>query len=294
MESLKEQLKFTRIFAPQDGLVVYPGSSSFRNDTLIEEGVTVRQRQELIKLPDTSTMLVDVKVHETFVNQVTPGLLAYVTIDSLPENRFVASVRRIAPLPDAASRYYNPNLKVYSTEVVIEESLPDIKPGVSAHVEIVITNLQDVISIPLQAVTTHKGGQVVYVAGHAAPVPVEIGHNNDRFVQIKSGLEAGQRVLLSPPLGESGQPATGTAVSSDEIEAAKSRINQHPVEPAKGAISKRGGSPSSAKPPPVPKPPKETSGSNKPDKPVKDSSGSPKPPKSPKPVSFPSSSNSGR
>jgi HlyD family secretion protein len=294
MESLKEQLKFTKIFAPQDGLVVYPGSSSFRNDTLIEEGVSVRQRQELIKLPDTSTMLVDVKVHETFVNQVTPGLLAYVTIDSLPESRFIASVRRVAPLPDAASRYYNPNLKVYSTEVVIEEPLPDIKPGVSAHVEIVITNLQDVISIPLQAVTTHKGGQVVYVAGRSTPVPVEIGYNNDRFVQIKSGLEAGQRVLLSPPLGDSGQPAAGSAVSSDEIEAAKSKLGQQNGEPAKGAVSRREGSPSSSKPPPAPKPAKESSGAGKPDKPAKDSSGSNKPPKPPKPVLFPSSNNSGR
>lgn len=300
MESLREQLKLTKIFAPQDGLVVYPGSSSYRSDQLIEEGVAVRERQELIKLPDTSTMLVDVKVHETFINNITPGLLAYVTIDSLPESRFLASVRRVAPLPDAASRYYNPNLKVYSTEVVIEEPLPDIKPGVSAHVEIVITNLQNVVSIPLQAVTTHKGGQAVYLAGSTKPTPVVIGHNNDRFVEIKSGLEAGQRVLLSPPLGESGQPATGTGVSSDEIEAAKSKINQNPMEPAKGAISRNaGGSSPSGKPPS--KPPKEPSDSNKSSKdggvtkkPGKDSSGSAnKPPKSPKPVSFPSS-NTGR
>jgi HlyD family secretion protein len=286
MEQLRNQLQLTKIYAPQDGLVVYPSSSSYRSDTLIEEGVIVRQRQELIKLPDTSQMLVDVKVHETFVNNVIPGLLAYVRIDSLPESRFLGRVRRVAPLPDAASRYYNPNLKVYSTEVIIEEPLPGIKPGVSAHVEIVITNLQNVISIPLQAVTTHKGRQVVYVAGRAEPVPVEVGLNNDRFVEIKSGLQPGQRVLLSPPLGDSGQPAVGTAVSSEEIEAAKSKISQNNDEPARGPVSKSDAGSSSSR----------TSGSKPPkdSKSSRDTSTSSKTPKPPKPVKLPPPSNSGR
>src|SRR6185295_17517136 len=110
----------------------YASSSSPSSGVLIEEGATVRQRQELIKLPDVSQMLIEVRVHESHVQKIKPGLTAYVTIDSLPDQQFKGSVRKIAVLPDSTSRYYNPNLKVYTTEVLVEDDLPpDLKPGIS-------------------------------------------------------------------------------------------------------------------------------------------------------------------
>ncbi|HEY6167217.1 MAG TPA: efflux RND transporter periplasmic adaptor subunit [Verrucomicrobiae bacterium] len=266
LQQLKDALGFCKIYAPQDGLVVYPNFSS-SSGYVVEEGATVRQRQELIKLPDTSSMLVEVKVHESFVNQIKPSLLAYVTIDSMPERRFVGSVRRVAPLPDTQSRYMNPNLKVYSTEVVIEEPLPDIKPGVSAHAEIVITNLSKVVSVPVQAVTTIKGQQYVYLAGKADPTRVEVGFNNDRFVEIRSGVDEGGRILLSPPLTGDVEDTGAADVSSAEVEAAKAKIKKGKrKDDAKGAVS-RGGGKSTLPPPPKP----EKSGTPRPEKPPKPS-----------------------
>jgi HlyD family secretion protein len=275
LTQLKEQLNFTKIFAPQDGLVVYPNYSQ-SSGYIIEEGANVRQRQELIKLPDITQMLVEVKVHESFVNLVKPGLLAYVTVDSMPERRFVGSVRRVAPLPDSQSRYMNPNLKVYSTEVLIEEPLPDIKPGVSAHAEIIITNLTKVISVPVQAVTTVKGQQYVHLADRSEPVRVEVGFNNDRFVEIRSGLDEGARVLLSPPLVTDTDTEAATGMSSEEVEAAKALLQQkdrHAADP-KGAIS-RGSGKSTPPPPTKPEKPARTT----PEKPARTDKPSNKPAK---------------
>ena len=270
LEQLKEQLTFTKIYAPQGGLVVYPNFSS-SSGYVVEEGATVRQRQELIKLPDTSSMLVEVKVHESFVNQIKPGLLSYVTIDSMPERRFVGSVRRVAPLPDTQSRYMNPNLKVYSTEVVIEEALPDIKPGVSAHAEIVITNLTKVVSVPVQTVTTIKGQQYVFLAGKTDPSRVEVGFNNDRFVEIRSGVEEGGRVLLSPQLTSDVEDSGAADVSSAEVEAAKAKIKKGKhKDDAKGAVSRSSGGKSTLPPSAKPEKPS-TPKSDKPPKPSKSS-----------------------
>jgi HlyD family secretion protein len=73
----RKNLDATKIYAPQDGLVVYNVSENrFSSESLIEEGATVRNRQELIKLPDVSRMKVTVKVHESYVNMITPGLPA--------------------------------------------------------------------------------------------------------------------------------------------------------------------------------------------------------------------------
>ena len=199
----RKQLESAKIHAPQDGLVVYASSSQFSGNiqNLIEEGATVRQRQEIIKLPDTSQMLVEVRVHESHVLQVQPGLTAYVTVDSIPDRRFQAKVRKVAVLPNSQSSWSNPNLKVYSTEVLIEEPLPDLKPGVSARAEIIVTNLVNALTVPIQAVTTVKGKQVCYVehGETAVQVPVVVGFFNEQFIEIKSGLKEGDRVLITSP-----------------------------------------------------------------------------------------------
>ncbi len=219
LQQMKEQLNLTKIFAPQDGLVIYASSSSPGSGILIEEGATVRQKQDLIKLPDISQMLVEIRVHESHVQKIKPGLSAYVTIDSIPDKQFKGTVRKVGVLPDSTSRYYNPNLKVYATEVLIEDELPpDLKPGISGRAEIIITNLVNVLTVPIQAVTTVKGQQVVFVekgSGHVA-VPVEAGMYNDRLIEIKSGLKEGQRVLLSPQSASDNIDLSGSIVSNEE------------------------------------------------------------------------------
>ena len=145
----------------------------FSSESLIEEGAVVRNRQELIKLPDTSRMKVTIKVHESHVGLVQPGQPAFVKLDSMPDQRFQGVVEKVALLPDSQSRFGNPNLKVYNTEVVITDPLAGVKPGVSAQAEIIITNISNALSVPLQAVTSLKGRQVVYVAqgGKTVPIP---------------------------------------------------------------------------------------------------------------------------
>jgi HlyD family secretion protein len=202
LKELKQQLENSRIKAPQDGLVVY-ASSAFgdRGQMLIEEGAQIRQRQEIIKLPDVSQMIVEIRVHESHVLQIRPGLEAFVTVDSIPDRRFKAKVTKVAVLPNSQDRWMNPNLKVYSTDVLIEEQLPDLKPGASARAEIIVTNLSNALTVPLQAVTTMKGKQVCFVqqGGELAPVPVVVGNFNDQFIEIRSGLKEGDQVALTPP-----------------------------------------------------------------------------------------------
>jgi HlyD family secretion protein len=219
-EQLRLQLDLTKIKAPQDGLVIYASTMNQGGGGLIEEGATVRQRQELIKLPDVSQMMIEVRIHESHVQKIRPGLPALVAIDSVPDRQFRAYVRKVAVLPDSSSRFYNPNLKVYTTEVVITEPLPEnLKPGVSGRAEIVITNLQGVLTVPIQAATTIKGRQVCLVkrGSSSEPVPVELGLFNDRLIEIKSGLKEGDRVLLSP-LSASDNIDLGGALLSDGVE----------------------------------------------------------------------------
>lgn len=215
----QKNLAAAKIIAPQDGLVVYSVSENrFSSESLIEEGATVRNRQTLIKLPDVSEMKLTVKIHESHINMVSPGQPAYIVLDSMPDQRFRGYVSKVGLLPDTTSRWGNPNLKVYATEILVTDKLPDVKPGVSARAEVVITNLQNVISVPLQAVTTRQGKPVVYLAdgNDSKPTDVQVGLYNTKFIEITSGLKEGDQILLSPPFDTQQRDLGGAILGEGE------------------------------------------------------------------------------
>lgn len=252
----RRNLTNTTIRAPQDGLVVYAVSDShFSSESLIEGGATVRNRQELIKLPDLSRMKVNIKVHESHITMIRPGLPAFVVLDSIPDQRFAAVVAKVAPLPDTQTRWGNPNLKVYNTDVQLTEAIPNVKPGVSAKAEIIITNIANTLSVPIQAVTTHKGKQVVYLVNGAKtePRPVETGMYNTKYIEITQGLKEGDRVLLAPPFDLQEKDLEGAVLTQEEkIQAARTNTADRvplPQEPdAPGGPGAANGAPEAAAP----------------------------------------------
>src|SRR5688572_19772635 len=215
----QRNLAGAKIIAPQDGLVVYSVSENrFSSESLIEEGATVRNRQTLIKLPDVSEMKLTVKIHESHINMISPGQPAFIVLDSMPDQRFRGHVSKVGLLPDTTSRWGNPNLKVYATEILVTDKLPDVKPGVSARAEVIITNLHDVISVPLQAVTTREGKPVVYLADgeEARPIDVQVGLYNTKFIEVTSGLKEGDHILLSPPFDTQQKDLGGAILAEGE------------------------------------------------------------------------------
>jgi HlyD family secretion protein len=249
LERDRKNLAGTKIYAPQEGLVVYQiGENRWSSESLVEAGAVVRNRQDLIKLPDLSRMKVTVKIHETHVNLIRPGLPAFVVLDSMPEERFPGVVEKVAPLPDSQSRWGNPNLKVYNTDIYLDQAIPNVKPGVSAKAEIVVTNISNALSVPIQCVTTLKGKQVAYVqrSGQAEPRPVETGMFNTKFVEIVKGLNPGDRVLLSPPFDTQEKDLDGAILSPEDR--ARAATNRPPRQPGRqeppGVVPERGpGSP---------------------------------------------------
>ena len=207
----KEQLTKTEIRAPQDGLVIYARSSSRYNDTYIKEGADIRKGYSVIDLPDVSELMAVVQVHESFVRHIKTGQPAVVRIDSLPDREFRGVVKHVAPTPDARRKYYE-NVSVYDAHVWIEDDqgrLPeDLKPGVSAKAEIIVAELENVLMVPVQSVTTYKGNKVVEVnRGESTEiVQVEAGQFNNRFIEIRSGLKEGDQVSLSPNIDENSEP----------------------------------------------------------------------------------------
>jgi hypothetical protein len=178
----------------------FGGFDFYGTPGMLEEGTMVRQRQELIRLPDVSKMLTEIKIEEARAAQIRPGMTAYIQVRNIPHHRFKGTVRRVAPLPDSQASWMNPNVKVYPADILVEEELPILKPGVSASAEIIITNLTKVLSVPIQTVARVQGESVCFVKrkSRVTPVPVTTGWFNESFIEITAGLKEGDLVLLAP------------------------------------------------------------------------------------------------
>jgi RND family efflux transporter MFP subunit len=205
-DELREQLLKCEIKAERVGLVVYAGSErQFRNQNQqIEEGATVYEQQEILTIPDMTQMAVTVKVHESVVKQVQRGQKVKIRLESYSEELLNGEVTKVSVLPDSSSRYFNPELKVYPTTVTIDGTYDWLKPGMTARVEILVKQLPNVFYVPIQAVQQSGSQRVVYVAkatGYEMR-PVETGEFNQDFIEIKSGVEEGDSVLLRAPEAE--------------------------------------------------------------------------------------------
>jgi HlyD family secretion protein len=206
LDKIEDQISKTKMYAPADGMVVYATSSEFswRGDTQpLDEGQEVRERQELIHLPTADSMMVVIRVHESALGKVEVGQPVQIKIDAMPESTFSGRVTKIAPLPDATSVFMNPDLKVYDTQIMIDGVHPGLRTGMSCKATVLVEQYLDALSVPLQAVVGRGGESVVYVSNgsQVEPRTVVTGLDNNAMVHIISGLEEGDKVLLTPPLG---------------------------------------------------------------------------------------------
>lgn len=242
LTKFNDQIVKAKIYAPTDGMVVYATSAQRgswrRSQEPLDEGVEVRERQELIHLPTAESSMAEVDIHEASLEKVRVGLPAIITVDAIEGKKFFGHVGRIAPLPDAASMWMNPDLKVYNSDVYLEGTESSLRTGMSCKVEIIVEQYDDAVYVPMQAVLRVGGEPAVYVVkdGAVEERKVELGLDNRRMIRIASGLDEGESVWLTPPLKSAAlEPSTQMAdsESSDTIDALKQRINEK-LEEANG------------------------------------------------------------
>jgi HlyD family secretion protein len=206
LKKIERQIEKAKIYAPADGLVVYATSAKRgrrgRPVEPLDEGQVVREHQELIYLPTTSSAKAEVAIHEASLDKIRLGLPAKITVDALPGQTFTGRVAKIAPLPDPQAAFLNPDLKVYKTDIYLSGNSDTLRTGMSCKAEILVDQYKEATYIPVQAVLRIGGKTTVYVVKNniLEPRQVEIGLDNNRMVRIVKGLIAGEDVSLNPPL----------------------------------------------------------------------------------------------
>jgi RND family efflux transporter MFP subunit len=199
LEEMEEQRKKCTIAAAQDGVVAYANENWYSSDRQIREGAVVYFRQKIFSLPDMSTMQVQVNVHESLVKKVKPSQVADIRVDAVPNVPLKGTVKSVSPLADSTRSWMRGGVKEYTTVVTVNELPTDqLKPGMTAEVEVLVSELDNVLAVPVQAITEHRHEQYAYVRNGTGfdRRKVKIGESNQKMVEVVEGLAEGDMVAL--------------------------------------------------------------------------------------------------
>jgi len=197
LQRAQDDLAKLTITSPGEGLVVYKKIWSGNGQEKVKVGSTPWRSQPLLEIPDRSHMKVVLNVNEVNISSIKVGQRVNIKIDALPERAFTGSITSIASL---AHDDEDTGKKVFEVEVKINELSEQLKPGMSSECQIIIAQMPDVISVPIDAVTQREGKTGVYGAGGKF-IPVETGRVSSDLIVIKKGLREGDKIRLMKTAG---------------------------------------------------------------------------------------------
>lgn len=203
IEDARQDLVNMELKAPAAGIVIYgdPRQPWYREHVKI--GGQVQRGFRVITIPVLSVMQVKLAIHEADVNKVKPDLAVKVTMDTYPGLVLEGKVTKVAMIAGSSRPWDSEgDVKKFDVEVTIEnKENRNLKPGISAKVEIQVDTRKDVLFVPLQCVFLEAGKHYVNLqtAAEVRRREVTIGTSSDAYVEILAGLDAGDEVLLYNP-----------------------------------------------------------------------------------------------
>ncbi len=178
--------KPTSLIAPIDGEVIVRS---------VEPGQTVNASDAIVVLSDR--LIVQAQVDETDIGGVQLGQLATVSLDAYPAQQVKGTVNHIAYESKVVS-----NVTIYEVDILLNEIPAIFKSGMSANIEIVKDRREGVLRLPLKAVKRSDQGDMVLIKNKDNQKPilrqVEVGLENDKFIEIKNGISESDVVVMEP------------------------------------------------------------------------------------------------
>jgi len=201
LAEIEEQVALCTITSPRKGVVKFAHQRDRHgnNNFVVEEGAVVRERQEIIHLPDTGSMQVEILINESQIQFVSKGMSVKVAPIGMGDVVLKGTVEKVSQYAEP-SGWRKANVKEYMAFVKIDYPPAEIRPGMTAAVTIECLRIPDAMLVPVQAVYAH-GQQffcMVHQDGRWQAKEVHCGATNDKFYVVKKGLDEHDDVALNP------------------------------------------------------------------------------------------------
>jgi HlyD family secretion protein len=216
LKSARHNFEEVTIEAPMDGIItrlnVEEGESAIMGTTNIPGTV-------LMTIADLSTIETEVEVDETEVIHIKLGDMAKVTLDAFADTSFVGQVTEIGNSPILSTSASGQQGVDFKVVITILDTIPSVRPGLSADTEITVAEREQAPSIPIQSLTVRRKkdlkeyeasdssraiseegnteieGVFVVESDRAHFRPVEIGISSQKYFEVVYGLDVGEKVV---------------------------------------------------------------------------------------------------
>ncbi len=203
LAELNETLRLARLRAPISGVVMRPrevAATEERSQERLVAGAPTTYGEHLLTIGDVEGLSVMGRVDELDVAQVRAGNPVTIRGDAFPDVTLRGAVSRVSS--EALARDIGDAPPAFEFVAVVhdltERQRAQLRIGMSVALEVVVRDEEDVLLVPIEAVTIQDGRKTVRIAeGDAVrEAPVVTGVTTFDSVEIREGLEPGDRILL--------------------------------------------------------------------------------------------------
>ena len=182
------------IVAPENGMLIY--RRDWRGQKLTTGGTVNAWDPIVATLPDLSVMNSVTYVNEVDIQKIQPGQVVHVGLDADPEKRLSGIVTEVANIGEQRP---NSDAKVFQVSIEIAESDSTLRPSMTTSNTIVVAEVRDALSIPLESI--HPTDSLSYVivkrGGKLIRQEIQLGLIGDNEAIVEAGLEETDRLVLS-------------------------------------------------------------------------------------------------
>jgi len=183
------------VIAPRNGTIVYV--TNWRGDKK-KIGDTCWRMERVIEIPDLSRMIAKGDVDEVDAGKIAVGQRVTLRLDAHPDEEFHGTIQKAAKTVQYQQQQRDP-LKVLKVEIVLDRSDPaKMRPGMRFQGTVELRRDRAVVLVPRNAIYVSPRGPYALRRGwfSVAEVPLRLGPQNDKSVEVLSGLSADDRVLV--------------------------------------------------------------------------------------------------
>jgi macrolide-specific efflux system membrane fusion protein len=210
LQGARDRLAYTQIRSPIRGIVL---ARNVQPGEMVTPGVaSVATGNPLLVVAQIEKLLVRTELNQIDVARIKPKGKVDIGVDALPGKRFVGEIFRIAAMAQKSERRRDSNLQIFPVDIVVDRtqaSADMLRAGMMADINIGLEAKDDVLLVPLEALVREGSKTKLWRVQQTTEkkeadelVEVSIGLQNDRQVEIMSGVKEGDRIRIKPASAE--------------------------------------------------------------------------------------------
>ena len=208
LESARYDLSKVRMESPIDGIVT---KRNIQQGETAVIGTMNNAGTVLLTLADMSIIQAEVEVDETNIPNVKLGQPAKISVDAIPDKTFKGHVSEIgnSPLQSTAAGTTGTQATTFKVEVILDEPIPDVRPGFTCTADITTATRKAVSAVPIPSVAVREltydaEGQIVKepVDPEAAPAQQHEHREHAGRIETRRDAQGNRRGLRRPRQGK--------------------------------------------------------------------------------------------